>query len=261
MTDWTDEDVAAYQINLDGRSKVDESIQRLQEYEPAEGYYLAFSGGKDSIVLYDLAVKSGVKFDAHYSQTGIDPPELVAFIREHYPAVAWDKPKERMWSLIERKGLPTRRFRFCCQVLKERGGRDRTVVTGIRSAESTRRMKRQMVENSKPHQSLLHPMIDWLTEDVWGYIRANHLPYCSLYDEGFGRLGCVLCPMTSTAQAWRDRERWAKIGDAWVRAGNRFYARSVKAKTHWSSGEAMFNWWMSREPLPKPTTQMHMEEE
>jgi phosphoadenosine phosphosulfate reductase len=246
------------QLNLDGRDKVAESINRLRQYEPPEGYFLAFSGGKDSVVLYDLAVKSGAKFDAHYSQTGIDPPELVQFIRKEYLTVAPVKPKERLWTLINRKGLPTRRIRFCCQVLKEQAGNGRWILTGIRSAESTRRKTRQMVEIGRKHDHLVHPIIDWTEQDVWSYIRANNLPYCKLYDEGFKRLGCVLCPMTSAEQANRDRQRWPKIADAWFRAAERFYVRSDRAKLHWSSAEAMFDWWLSREPLPKKSDQTRM---
>ena len=67
--------------------KVGIAVARLREFEPPEGYYLAFSGGKDSVVIYDLAVKAGVKFDAHYSVTGVDPPELVRFIKQQYPDV------------------------------------------------------------------------------------------------------------------------------------------------------------------------------
>ena len=59
-----------------------QAIDRLQTFEPPEGYYLAFSGGKDSQTIYHLAQEAGVKFDAHYNVTGIDPPELVYFIRE-----------------------------------------------------------------------------------------------------------------------------------------------------------------------------------
>jgi phosphoadenosine phosphosulfate reductase len=245
------------QLNLDGRDKVTESISRLRQYEPPQGYFLAFSGGKDSVVLYDLAVKSGVKFDAHYSQTGIDPPELVAFIRREYTTVTWDKPKKRMWELIERNGLPSRTKRFCCQELKEHSGKGRLVLTGIRSAESTNRSRRAMLD-IRLKKSFLHPIIDWTEDDVWGYIRGNNLPYCLLYDEGFHRIGCILCPFTNTERALRDIARWPKIGEAYLRAAERFYVRSDRAKVHWSSAQAMFDWWLSREPLPKKSDQMGM---
>ena len=65
--------------------KVETAIQRLRAFEPPEGYYLAFSGGKDSQCIYHLCKEAGVRFDAHYSLTTVDPPEAVYFIREHYP--------------------------------------------------------------------------------------------------------------------------------------------------------------------------------
>jgi len=61
-----------------------ESIEFIKENEPPEGYFLGFSGGKDSVVMYDLTVRSGVQFKAYYSDTGIDPPEVVKFIRDYY---------------------------------------------------------------------------------------------------------------------------------------------------------------------------------
>ncbi|WP_207642629.1 phosphoadenosine phosphosulfate reductase family protein [Ruminiclostridium josui] len=121
------------------RDKVKIAIDRLQAFEPPEGYYLAFSGGKDSQCIYHLAKEAGVKFDAHYHLTTVDPPELIYFIKEYYPDVITDKPETTMWNLIKKRGLPTRQKRFCCQVLKEGGGEGRIVVTGVRWAESTSR--------------------------------------------------------------------------------------------------------------------------
>ena len=63
------------------RDKVQIAIERLRQFEPDEGYYLAFSGGKDSITIYRLAEMAGVQFDAHYRVTTVDPPELVKFIQ------------------------------------------------------------------------------------------------------------------------------------------------------------------------------------
>lgn len=111
-------------------SKVDMAILRLREFEPQalamspEGYYCAFSGGKDSVVLLDLVRKSGVKHIAAYNHTGIDPPELVYFIRKHYPDIKTNMPERSMWQLFRDKMMPpTRKVRYCCEVLKEGGGR------------------------------------------------------------------------------------------------------------------------------------------
>ena len=81
------------QINGDGkiRDKVQMSVDLIRKWEPEEGYYVAFSGGKDSQCVYHLCQIAGVKFDAHYSVTSVDPPELVRFIREHYPDVQFER--------------------------------------------------------------------------------------------------------------------------------------------------------------------------
>ena len=95
------------------RDKVETAIQRLKAFVPPEGYYLAFSGGKDSQCVYHLCKEAGVKFDAHYSLTTVDPPEVIYFIREHYPDVIVDKPDLTMWQLIVKKGMPpTRKVRY-----------------------------------------------------------------------------------------------------------------------------------------------------
>ena len=62
----------------------------------------------------------------------------------------------------------------------------------------------------------LNVIIDWTTTDVWRYIKARNIKYCSLYDEGFKRLGCVLCPMNRDVET--HLQRWPKICRAWERA-------------------------------------------
>ena len=82
-------------ICTDGQvqTKVGNAIKRLQSFEPPEGYYVAFSGGKDSQCIYHLCQMAGVKFDAHYNVTSVDPPELVHFIKRQYPDVIFDFPR------------------------------------------------------------------------------------------------------------------------------------------------------------------------
>ncbi len=247
------------------KDKVEVAIERLRYFEPPEGYYLAFSGGKDSVVIYDLAVKAGVKFDAHYNLTGIDPPELVQFIRQYYPTVIWNRPHYTMWHGIQEHGMPSRYIRWCCAELKELAGDGRRIITGVRWDESVRRSKRKMLEpcNKGKGKYYLNPIIDWTCDmktkdkmfikegDVWNYILGNNLPYCSLYDENFTRLGCVLCPMATKENTIRELNRFPKLAEAWHRACIRrfesrqdleFYHRFSDAETYWQ-------WWLSRENI------------
>ena len=139
-----------HQLNIYGRDKVETAIMRLQTYEPPEGYYLCFSGGKDSCVIKALADMAGVKYDAHYSISSVDPPELVRFIKDVHPDVIMEHARDKdgnivtMWNLIPKKKMPpTRIVRYCCAQLKETGGKGRLKITGVRWAESARRKRSQ----------------------------------------------------------------------------------------------------------------------
>jgi len=236
-------------MSLEGKTRVEVAILRLQEFEPPEGYYLAFSGGKDSVVIHDLAEKAGVKFDAHYSQGGIDPPELVQFIRQHYPNVIRDRPKMSVWKGVMAHGMPRRQSRWCCELIKEQHGTGRRVVTGIRWQESAKRRSRAMVEVCRTDGTkiFVHPIIDWSSGDVWEYIRRVSLPYCSLYDEGFRRLGCVLCPMQTARQTQVELRRFPKVAEAWRRACYRYWQNATHPGiARWNTAEDMWQWWLSR---------------
>jgi phosphoadenosine phosphosulfate reductase len=90
---------------------------------------VAYSSGKDSDVLLDLVIKSGVAFKVQHNHTTADAPETVYHIREVFKRLnargitaTVNYPEISMWRLIERKGMPpTRLVRYCCQHLKERG--------------------------------------------------------------------------------------------------------------------------------------------
>ena len=138
-----------HQLNIYGKDKVDTAIDTLRFFEPQDGYYLAFSGGKDSVVIKALADMAGVKYDAHYAVTSVDPPELVRFVKT-FPDVIWDHQYDEdgkpytMWNLIVKKQFPPiMTARYCCQYLKEASGEGRTTVTGVRWSESRNRKANQ----------------------------------------------------------------------------------------------------------------------
>jgi len=222
--------------------KEKKAIERLKAFEPTDGYYLAFSGGKDSLCIYYLAIKAEVKFQAHYNHTTVDPPELIYFIRENFPDVIFSYPTETMWQLIVRKKIPpTRIARYCCSALKETNGKGKTVITGVRWAESARRkntrgiveswgkrsadkvmllndndINRRFTESCiKSDKFIINPIIDWSDDDVWEFIRKYNHKYCCLYDKGEKRLGCIGCPLSGAKTMKKDFVTYPKYQQAY----------------------------------------------
>lgn len=237
--------------------KVQVAIDRLRAHEPEEGYYLAFSGGKDSMVILGLALMSEVKFEVHNNHTTVDPPELVYFIRD---MKKWLKdkygkdleihyPEKTMWQLIpELKMPPTRIVRYCCKILKEGGGSGRVVMTGVRWEESVKRSKRRMVEVCMTDKTKIftNPIIDWTTAEVWEFIKKYNLPYCELYDKGFKRLGCIGCPMGGKNGMEREFALYPKHYQGYLLAFKKMLDKRKKKglKTDWKTADEVMQWWI-----------------
>ena len=186
---------------------VKDSLQFLREHEPEGGYFLGFSGGKDSIVTLKLAKMAGVKFIAGYNFTGIDHPEVVRMIRRDYPEVRVLTPRHTFWSLLRKNPPPRFRMRWCCQYLKESETMGyKHLIMGIRAEESGARAKRGRI-NTYKGKTTFKPIFHWPEWAVWEFIERLGLPYPSLYDEGFQRVGCIVCPALCGASAGQRKRR------------------------------------------------------
>lgn len=230
--------------------KIDTTIDFIRESCTSESAYVGFSGGKDSQVLLDLVVRAGIEFDAHFSPC-VDPPELIGFIRKHYPMVAFETRETNMWKLIVRKKFPpTPRIRYCCEALKECHGWGRILFTGIRAEESSRRKGRRIVEFclKGKGKTFVHPLLHWTEQEIWDYIKMRNLPYCSLYDKGFKRIGCVLCPMQSRKNKLIEAKRFPKFVKAYLSAFDKMLERrreSGLGTEGWETPEKVMEWWLS----------------
>lgn len=213
---------------------------------------LRFSGGKDSIVSKRLLDMAGVDYEARFSLTSVDPPELVQYIRKYHPDVIIERPKTFMKALIVKKGFPpTRVCRFCCSEFKERNtcpkmadGRLVYTATGVRWKESKRRSKRRKVEGCYRTKNVLfyHPIIEWEDQQVWDFISLEHLPYCSLYDEGFERIGCVGCPLSSSKSILREFQRWPGFERMYMSAFEEMLVGRNFDK--WKNASDVMNWYI-----------------
>lgn len=196
--------------------KVKVSIERLKAFEPEEGYYLAFSGGKDSVVCKALLDMAGCKYDATYRVTSVDPPELVRFIKEKHPDVKMEIPRYKdtskpitMWNLIPKKMMPpTRVGRYCCQYLKESGGDGRMTVTGVRWAESVNRKKNQGLVTVYGKHSAKDFSDDFQDTRRGGVILVNdNEDSRRLIEQCFKRHKTAINPIID----WEDRDVWSFI--------------------------------------------------
>ena len=230
-------------------TREERSILLLKTFEPQNGYHLAFSGGKDSQVLYDITVKSNVKFIAYFCRTSVDPPEVIKFIKENYPEVIFLRPKITMYqSIIKNKILPMRQRRFCCKDLKEYAGTGEVTLTGIRSAESNNRKLRLQVElDISKMKLMIHPIKDWSDRQVWNYLKRNKIKVNPLYEQGFGRIGCIGCPMASAEMKQMIFIRYPKHKIAYLNTIQKLLDMNLQRNKRYENAEDMFNWWVSND--------------
>ncbi len=245
-----------YQPMVDTTNKEKNSIEIIKEFKnrtKGNKNICAFSDGKDSIVLYHLMKRSGIEFIPIYSPPSVDPPEVRYHIQKHYPEIyiqPYEKSKDgqeiTMWYLLSHRALPpTRRMRYCCDVLKERTGEEGdTVYIGVRGTESKDRKKLGAVTFYKG-KNMIRPIFNWTDEEIWSYIIKNNLQYNPLYDQGWNRIGCIGCPLNSKSQK-RELASYPKYKENYLRAFEKMleYRKSKGMETQWKTGEDVYRWWI-----------------
>lgn len=294
------------------KNKIEKSINVLKmAAEISQDFYkqpliIAYSGGKDSDVMLDLALKANINIEVVYSTTTVEAPQTMKHISEVFEnlkskgiktgrTVPLYKGKSiNMFSLIEKKQIPpTRLMRYCCSVFKENTTPNRIVAVGVREAESTARRGRgdfstvektkalakhfslehiqEVFENAKERASIwdctfvakarsnkslcVNPIYEWTDGDVWEYIRENNLPYNELYDMGYSRVGCILCPMAKKSEKKRDEINFPAIKENYIKAFERMLkARKERGKDdsagNWTDAQAVYRWWVEDDKLP-----------
>ena len=192
---------------------------------------IAYSGGKDSDVILELARMSGVPFRAIYKNTTIDPAGTPAHARAQGCEVIM--PKWRFEDIIAHYGFPNRFRRHCCKVLKEYKVLDYAVL-GIRQAESTKRAQRYKepeqcrVYSKKSKVRQYFPILYWTDADVADFIALRGIKCHNKYYDDMGhfhverRLGCVGCPLQNFDMRISEFKAHPQMVNLYLRGGKRY---------------------------------------
>ena len=203
---------------------VQETIKKIYntyiEYKDrVDVFYVAFSGGKDSVVALDLVQRAlpHNSFKVLFGDTGMEFPDTYKVIEEIQSYCASEgidflRSKSKMspaqtWKVF---GPPAVTVRWCCSVHKttpqilllrdllNKPDFTGMAFTGIRGDESATRNEYDDISYGGKHsgQYSFHPILEWNTAELFLYIFENNLILNETYKKGNTRAGCLVCPMS-----------------------------------------------------------------
>ena len=217
------------------QQKVERAVKLIQS-AGADGktVEVAYSGGKDSDVILELTRMAGIKYQAIYKNTTIDPPGTIKHVKEVGGVIV--RPKMTFFEYMAKNGFPNMFQRSCCRVLKEYKVLDRS-IQGIRKCESTKREKGyqeptecRVYGTGRKKQSVeaLYPILDWTDDDVVTFIEERGIKVHPLYYREDGtidptrRLGCMCCPLAYYKKRIGYFRRYPRMVKAYCRAAKRY---------------------------------------
>ena len=232
-------------------AKVKQSIQMTKEYTLKnldKKIFVSISGGKDSDVMkhiVDIAFnelrEEGINVDYNLIafNTSNDTAETYKHLKQHHKMTKENiiSPEVGFYQwIVDKKNYftPTRFVRNCCSTYKEgqltkiMGNKEDTLTfLGMRSPESVKRKdydfdlnEAQKKIGKKPNvpENWLRflPIVKWTDAEVWLYILNRKMKYNDMYNKGFNRIGCLICPYQSDVVELLIKNHYPKQWKRWV---------------------------------------------
>lgn len=210
--------VAANRIRINYlKDEAYQFVQNAAKKFPEENLVVSFSGGKDSTVTADLAVKalSNPSLVHIFGNTTLEFPSTTTYaqrFRENHPDAIFmiaKNEEQNFYDVCDDIGPPARMMRWCCSMFKTGpitrvinslyGSQQILTFYGIRKAESVSRSKYNRIEDNAEsvkikQQTVASPIFFWKDIDIWLYIFSEGIDFNDAYRLGYDRVGCWCCP-------------------------------------------------------------------
>jgi phosphoadenosine phosphosulfate reductase len=187
---------------------------------------IAFSGGKDSLVVLHIALEINPEIPVIYNNTTVEFPETIQYVKKLQSDWGFDlhitNCDKSFFRAVKDRGWATHENRWCCKPYKDepasmfmisRGFK--AEITGTTRTESIyrRSLSPLKIPKKEPYILRVNPIYDWNEWEVWRYIKENNLPYNTLYDMGYKRIGCWCCPINGWTHYRRLKKTHSRLYD------------------------------------------------
>ncbi len=192
---------------------------------------VSYSGGKDSLVALDLTLEAGIDPFVLFNDTNLELPETIKNVYDVVNEYSLDfevvDAQNKFWESVNFFGPPARDYRWCCKVAKlapigrfykNRFPNGVLTIVGQRGFESTDRAKSGSVWRNRWIPSVLNisPIQEWDQLLVWMYAKNKKLNVNPLYNFGFDRLGCYMCPAANIAEYQLIQKIHPELWNKWL---------------------------------------------
>ncbi|AEH06650.1 phosphoadenosine phosphosulfate reductase [Methanothermococcus okinawensis IH1] len=215
-----------------------------------KGYVInvSFSGGKDSAVSTLLAKEIIEDIDVLFIDTGLEYPETIRYVKDFakkYDLNLHTINGDYFLDELDKEGIPTKDNRWCNSVCKlmplknffieHYPNKKILTIDGSRKFESFARANLDYVRKSGfiEFQTNVFPILDWNAIDVWSYIYLNDVLYNPMYDKGFERIGCYMCPSALNSEFLRVKELYPNLWKKWVNYLKKYYSEDEILRGFW----------------------------